>query len=125
MICFTHPDKPKYILHHKCLEAQKGSSPCLSFDVDSWPPLPEDTEHSLKRMDGKEISKIITIENSCIFFSNIDTTDAGIYSIYFLHNGKEVSALFELKVTSTQPVMRISNSKFENEGKAKSSLRCK
>ena len=94
---------PKYVLE-EFLEDVAGNSPTLPFTVDSHPPLSEDTEHSLRTLDGKRAPGRFKVESDHIIFRRLKVEDSGEYIISCLDSeGELVQATLELEVMPPQP----------------------
>ncbi len=91
---------PKYSLDESYLEVEAGGSPIMTFSVTSDPPLPEDTEHVLYKMDGSEATRRFKVESSRITFRNVREGDSGEYVIRCQDaEGNKIEATLELEVT--------------------------
>ena len=86
------------------MEAEAGSSPTLTFTVTSDPPWLKDTEHTLSKRGGGEVTRRFKVESNRITFRKVGVEDSGTYTISCCNEEGEVGqATLELEVTHAQP----------------------
>ena len=61
------------------IRAQVGDSPTVRFTVK--PPLGVNTEHTLKTVDGREVTKRFYVRDNTIIFENVKMEDGGVYIV--------------------------------------------
>ena len=92
---------PEYELEDDYIEAQAGESPILHFSVTSDPPLTENTRHVVTAENGGIVRRF-KVQDNCITFRNVKTTDTGSYTIRCRNaKGLEGKATFELDISES------------------------
>ena len=92
---------PEYKLDDDYVEAQAGESPTLHFSVTSDPPLTENTTHDITAENGGIVRRF-KVQNNCITFRNVKTTDTGSYTISCRNaKGLEGKATFEMDISES------------------------
>ena len=82
------------------MEAQAGESPTLHFSVTSDPPLTENTH--VITAESRGVVKKFKVQDNCITFRNVKTTDTGSYTISCRNaKGLEGKATFDLDISES------------------------
>ena len=92
-----------YELDDDYVEAQAGESPTLHFSVTSDPPLDSSTKHIITNESGAIVRKF-KVQDNCITFRNVKTTDTGLYTI---RCGEGFRATFELEISASPSKFKV------------------
>ena len=93
-----HAGLPEYTPESDYIETAAGTTPTVQFSVDCYPPLDEDTRHTLTKEGGSAATKRFKVEDDTITFCRVIVDDSGTYHISCENDVGKGQATLELVV---------------------------